>query len=960
MPDFLHPLELPTVEKRPEDEAGLEQRITNAQASALCNSTVAELCANGERLVARGVIASANPTQVDTLVQSVFEQFFGRDHRSPDGVKREAYRRLVTLLVFSGAARLNTLCDWSVTHVDDCIDRLEELLAARYHNPERKTPMRHLHQGSGNNVGVYKARKDRRPYRISGNDSSVPRCEVTEQIGMGDVLYFPLELQQFTLASEEGAETWDARRRDVQRVIVRILTEALQRKLHARWYKPGTTIETSWRPRVTVRDMNDMFSLLARPSELLDGIYLRDHMPTFSFSREFPGDERLQALSLDQQEHAGLAAHAWLLKYTGNTSDIMREELRIHTFNMYQRRHGRGGRLTTALRKRMRARDFDAHREELQKECSEAFGWTIRDGETIEEVLQHAEATLGRYKQHIDENRIPIELGDLEQKILWLRELRAVESELKKHPQDQLPPRRLIAIARKHIAKIPEQISIQGLHKLVCDEMYSLSRQFRVDDEDVLLDASEQESRLAPEEKLLRLVFMGKHLPDCTDSLEEVFVPEFVQGVRNSHSYAKAQYRRSQIFQENAIQHIHPNRPPLEPIDVKPEHVVKVGAVRIEEDEMQHVYGWTFRRTRGQIHVIPDMNSQPCTIEVIAMLDLNEHAVMYPQGFVSGKFADVSTLFPPESFRLISARKSHSHLGEIEFLQLLQDNIRLLEPGGCIDTDGIRASYSRVLRLAKSSDNLRCTVLLDGATCEPVRLLLQRAHEDGFLTLKEIEGVYGHRYEARPPEQIRLRTDIAIAEEVRRRLAEELGPRGFHRFQKIHPQLQAQHDPLRQVGPERECLDRLLIRAGADVMLRENPELIDDMFVADMRERAQVRLKEDVPEMPSVENLQRLSLWSIAHVLCKKPTDLNTPAGRDGPERVVADAVAFALFRRSTKTERKPTSAQRTAIKEGVFLRRARNLDYEEPEPLDTEQIHYITHRLLADIRTALQTVRKR
>lgn len=127
------------------------------------------------------------------------------------------------------------------------------------------------------------------------------------------------------------------------------------------------------------------------------------------------------------------------------------------------------------------------------------------------------------------------------------------------------------------------------------------------------------------------------------------------------------------------------------------------------------------------------------------LLNLNRRgAEMYIHNFVPGKFDEMTTIFPANSFMLMTSTRGDSHETDAAFLDDIRKNLIVLEPGGILLTDGIRQSGSRVYRLQQikeavgTSREFTTEVVMDVSTHDLVSILIQKRHptadNGGFLT----------------------------------------------------------------------------------------------------------------------------------------------------------------------------------------------------------------------------------
>jgi len=137
--------------------------------------------------------------------------------------------------------------------------------------------------------------------------------------------------------------------------------------------------------------------------------------------------------------------------------------------------------------------------------------------------------------------------------------------------------------------------------------------------------------------------------------------------------------------------------------------------------------------------------------------NLNLYPSVYFNNIIIDSFENIPKRFSPRAQKspplfLMTASRSDSHESDEDFQKDIEANLKLLKPGGCLLTDGIRASYSRVYRFQEIQDFIqgnpeyKAEVFIKQSDMhdkndEPkVQLFIQRAHPDGFLTDEEKRG----------------------------------------------------------------------------------------------------------------------------------------------------------------------------------------------------------------------------
>lgn len=167
-------------------------------------------------------------------------------------------------------------------------------------------------------------------------------------------------------------------------------------------------------------------------------------------------------------------------------------------------------------------------------------------------------------------------------------------------------------------------------------------------------------------------------------------------------------------------------------------------------------------------------------------LDLHRHIQVAPEGFVQGDFDDMPNLFEKESALAITGVRSDSHQDHEAFAKGIKENIELLKPGGVIATDGIRQSYSRILRLEEIRDviksdpeiakDVKVEVIFDPKTQKVRSFLIQKQHpEKGFLSNKKKREMYSEGVKFLTIDEVLKNPFIYIGNDIRRTIEAQTG-----------------------------------------------------------------------------------------------------------------------------------------------------------------------------------------
>jgi hypothetical protein len=142
--------------------------------------------------------------------------------------------------------------------------------------------------------------------------------------------------------------------------------------------------------------------------------------------------------------------------------------------------------------------------------------------------------------------------------------------------------------------------------------------------------------------------------------------------------------------------------------------------------------------------------------------------------------------FEPESALAITGVRSDSHQDHQAFAEGIRNNIALLKPGGVILTDGIRQSYSRILRLEEIRDvicadgelmnDVKVEIVFDPKTQQVRSLLIQKRHpEKGFLTLERKRAMFADGMRFLPIDRALANPFVVIGSDVRRMIETQTG-----------------------------------------------------------------------------------------------------------------------------------------------------------------------------------------
>jgi len=251
-----------------------------------------------------GALYTNDPEELGRYIEATFltyQSLTPEQEQTSEG--REKYEELANLLGISGIAMPITFRDWKVDRVLEAeqkwglhsggIAQLEKQLCTYYSSDRSSKPV-HLHKGPGNGELMQHLR-------------SVSNC--MEEVGVGDRLYFSIEslLRRHLKPEMEQDSTAEG--------VVFILGQALQAAVHKKWFKPirdKNNVVRRWELNVQHCDLNEIFSLLAKPKEWLPDVYRKMMSDLYKASVEFEDDK---------DEHLAPSAQEVLVKLAGSERD---------------------------------------------------------------------------------------------------------------------------------------------------------------------------------------------------------------------------------------------------------------------------------------------------------------------------------------------------------------------------------------------------------------------------------------------------------------------------------------------------------------------------------------------------------------------------------------------------------------------------------------------------------------
>lgn len=243
-------------------------------------------------------------------------------------------------------------------------------------------------------------------------------------------------------------------------------------------------------------------------------------------------------------------------------------------------------------------------------------------------------------------------------------------------------------------------------------------------------------------------------------------------------------------------------------------------------------------------------------------INLNLTPGVFLKGFVYGKFQNISDFVPEKAITLAISCRGDSHLNDDDYFRLVYNSLVFLKPGGVYLSDGVRESYTRVLRydriLALIQDlkgQFRAFAVVNRSDQQPFSLYMERGVFDGkgyhFLPDEELAKCFDiSEVELVPLADIVQREDLRLETAYRRSVLRE-----FHGDRKVFAgKNDLIHQAVKHVCEGISDADLLIRRNGYAESVSENDEVIShlDAFreilleVFDMRESAP-----DRPHPPS-------------------------------------------------------------------------------------------------------------
>lgn len=890
-----------------------------------------------ERLRAMGMLdQEGDDDTIRANIMQPFQTFFARHHHDqkiPGKWNRHLFFEAAKVLVATGVLRLNTCRDWQVNRRNPAenvglqnFNKLEDTLWQKYGEDTEKKRFYHLHSGSGDNSGVYQANNKR-------NKSD----RTWRHVGFGNKLYAPIEtlIGQFLKERYRDKQTGRATDPEVE-IVIRILTEAIQKKLHEKWYSPdkGVTEDVTWAAAAEHQDLNEILTLLKNPRELLAGIdfphAVSIHVAKYQLSGRFTGNRPMYVSDpklaeppevtadngynphpVPSPRDAVLGAYTTLMKISGMSSTLIEHErskfLEADTIASLAKTRNfltkiakvhrgtlRGGvepgiqyeRLQTAVREllpasvaedafaalnsvdwRSRIRQIVSDATDVSPENAKAALRKLASCHEIPPALDSLRQSHIEIEKEMDELLAP-DVAARAKSALWYTNSLQPVMEILAESRDELQARmdwirgKMDAGVKPESASdlemtLPQTEAALTPHDVLLSEERTL--QWTLDQikhvrgpiprklRSICEEAKDNAKKVIPgfrDDEPLQAV-LTKYLEHIRKNLRtdtpnpaythevftRLFEPEFVAAIEREKKKdpEPSDWTLIDATKMGADKQLRiPNIPNNAVVRAEGLQVTTEPQRVPTTDFLVHLEGNTLvidglDVVKGRQSVLPDYRTidvqTAFALEVTTELDLNERPYAFLRNFVPGNFNDITRCFPHESFGLISAIRSDSHIGDEDFAKLSADYVKLLHPGGVVITDGIEESYSQVVRLIQSfpPDEAKVEVVMSNKTHRPIALMIQRAHEKGFLSdTEKSEAFQEHVYFRSPEDVANLRPDL----EIRRDICNEIRTVcGHGAFKWVEEQISLD----RHGSPSR--LEELITAAVVGQKLNRNPKL---------------------------------------------------------------------------------------------------------------------------------------
>lgn len=186
-------------------------------------------------------------------------------------------------------------------------------------------------------------------------------------------------------------------------------------------------------------------------------------------------------------------------------------------------------------------------------------------------------------------------------------------------------------------------------------------------------------------------------------------------------------------------------------------------------------------------------------------VDLNTHSQFFVHGVISANFTDMAKIFPKDFACAFRASRSDSHEENEEFARDIEDSLPLLRPGGVINTEGLRHSFTRIRRFSEIAaiferrpelrEEYQAQVEMDSETGEVIELFIQRKGPEGYFSDEDKKAEYRDSAVFVTLESVMANPYWQIIDETRRKIY-QLADGNELVFKQINDQLEKRLDDL--------------------------------------------------------------------------------------------------------------------------------------------------------------------
>lgn len=244
-----------------------------------------------------------NELQLESYINDMFEAYYEFEENweylkaNLTNEARYAYEEVTKLLIISWVARLITAWDWSVNRLEmaekrhwlqeNGFEKIEQVLAEKYHDYSLWENPLHLHKGPWNGVLV------KHLLRRKSRNSKLLEWEET---WVWDRLYFAIEeiLGKFIKNEYKNNKS--------VMLLVEVLSTILKSLLKEKWFEQDSATLNKWKLKVPFCDLNDIYieleKVLSDPNTYFERAFYKNWK--IKSSKDFENDST-KDISLEQQ-----------------------------------------------------------------------------------------------------------------------------------------------------------------------------------------------------------------------------------------------------------------------------------------------------------------------------------------------------------------------------------------------------------------------------------------------------------------------------------------------------------------------------------------------------------------------------------------------------------------------------------------------------------------------------------